>query len=149
MLPSLWWKPKLRKKKCLRKKKVKFIFIFEIRFLVLFLIILFIVICLFKNNNCVGSIVDSFLHTHAPKIICNFHDVVHVHSKFYDENDISAQGHIVVNNNYVWTNVVAFGVFDRDVVHASYFVPLFSWARLLLMFILLQPNLMLVVFFYK
>ncbi len=26
--------------------------------------------------------------------------------------DVFAQGHIVVDNNYVWTNVVAFGVFD-------------------------------------
>ncbi len=149
-----------------QKKKVKFIFIFEIQFLVLFLIISFIVIFLFFKNNCVGSIVDSFLPTHAPKIICNFHDAIHVHSKFYGENvpsflkkflflveqcgysrfvivsvfwqvvtndddvvnaldlgvlgerdgivDVFAQGHIVVDNNYVWTNVVAFGVFDRE-----------------------------------
>jgi hypothetical protein len=47
---------------------------------------LFIVIFLFFKNNCVGSIVDSFLPMHAPKIICNFHDALHVHSKFYGEN---------------------------------------------------------------
>ncbi len=63
--------------------------------------------------------------------------------------DVSAQRHIVVDNNYVWTSVVAFGVFDRDIVHASYFVAILPWARLLLVFILLQPNLLLIVFFYK
>ncbi len=63
--------------------------------------------------------------------------------------DVFAQGNIVVDNNYVWTNVVAFGVFDRDVIHASYFVAIRAWAMLLLVFLLLQPNLLLIVFFYK
>jgi hypothetical protein len=74
-------KPLLRKKKHL-KKIVKFIFIFEFLFSSFHSLLFFDSL----KKNCASSVVDLFLRMHAPKIICNFHDGVHVHSKFFGEN---------------------------------------------------------------
>jgi hypothetical protein len=77
----------IEEKETFEKTTIKFIFHFWI-FILNFFFHHFTDCYFFilKFFSCVGSVVDSFLPMHAPKIICNFHDGVHVHSKFFGEN---------------------------------------------------------------
>jgi hypothetical protein len=71
----------------------------------------------------VGSVVDSFLPMHAPKIIWNFDDGVHVHLKFFHENVPFLKGFCFwFHSYYCFLFVIFFWQFvanDRDVVNVD------------------------------